>query len=243
MLKTKLSAVALSVTVMATALVTSQSVMADQKADQKFVDESSYAIGVLMGKQVDEITKSQKEMLTYNKDKIIAGFSETLKSTSKLSNDELKAHLEALDKFISEKEAKILAKQSEATIEAGKKFREEFAKKDGVKTTKSGLMYKIEKAGEGESPKVEDTVKVHYEGTLTDGTVFDSSYKRGEPIEFQLSQLIPAWKEAIPMLKKGGKMELVTPPELAYGDRPAGQIPANSTLIFKIELLDFKPAK
>ncbi|MEN2895940.1 putative FKBP-type peptidyl-prolyl cis-trans isomerase [Mannheimia haemolytica] len=85
-------------------------------------------------------------------------------------------------------------------------------------------------------------MKVHYKGTLTDGTVFDSSYDRGEPIEFQLNQLIPGWIEAIPMLKKGGKMEIVVPPALAYGDRAAGKIPANSTLKFEIELLDFKAA-
>ncbi len=115
-------------------------------------------------------------------------------------------------------------------------------KQSGVKETASGLLYKIEKAGEGNSPKAEDTVKVHYKGTLTDGTVFDSSYDRGEPIEFQLNQLIPGWIEAIPMLKKGGKMEIVVPPALAYGDRAAGKIPANSTLKFEIELLDFKAA-
>ncbi|MDP8098888.1 FKBP-type peptidyl-prolyl cis-trans isomerase [Pasteurella atlantica] len=236
MLKTKLSAVAFSVTLMATTLVASQSVMAEQKVDTKFINDSSYAIGTLMGKKIEQIVESQKEMLVYNQDEILAGVKDTLKKTSKLKEKELEAHLDALDKYLSEKHTKM-------TLEAGKKFREDYAKKDGVKTTKSGLMYKIEKQGKGKSPKIEDTVKVHYEGTLTDGTVFDSSYKRGEAIEFQLSQLIPAWKEAIPMLKKGGKMELVVPAELGYGANQVGNIPANSTLIFKIELLDFQPTK
>lgn len=142
-----------------------------------------------------------------------------------------------------EQENKIQAEKNKATNEAGAKFRAEYEKKAGVKKTASGLLYKIEKAGEGDSPKKEDTVKVHYKGTLTDGTVFDSSYDRGEPIEFQLQQLIPGWIEAIPMLKKGGKMEIVLSPELGYGDRQAGKIPANSTLVFEIELLDFKAAE
>ncbi|MDP8033759.1 FKBP-type peptidyl-prolyl cis-trans isomerase [Pasteurella atlantica] len=243
MLKTKLSAVAFSVTLMATTLVASQSVMAEQKVDTKFINDSSYAIGTLMGKKIEQIVESQKEMLVYNQDEILAGVKDTLKKTSKLKEKELEAHLDALDKYLSEKEAKIVEAHNKEVLEAGKKFREDYAKKDGVKTAKSGLMYKIEKQGKGKSPKIEDTVKVHYEGTLTDGTVFDSSYKRGEAIEFQLSQLIPAWKEAIPMLKKGGKMELVVPAELGYGANQVGNIPANSTLIFKIELLDFQPTK
>ncbi len=154
-----------------------------------------------------------------------------------------KKQLKALDAYLLDKENAIQAEKDKKTVEAGDKFRAEYEKKSGVKKTASGLLYKIEKAGEGESPKATDTVKVHYKGTLPDGTVFDSSYDRGEPIEFQLNQLIPAWVEAIPMLKKGGKMEIVLPPQLGYGDRPAGKIPANSTLKFEIELLDFKAAK
>ncbi|MDP8162690.1 FKBP-type peptidyl-prolyl cis-trans isomerase [Pasteurella skyensis] len=232
MLKTKLSTVAFSVAVMATALVTT-SAMAEQKADTKFVDDSSYALGVFMGKNVEQMLASQKKLLTYNQEKILAGFEDTLKNKSKLNEEDLKMQLEDLGQYLAEKEEAM-------TLKAGKEFRDSYAKKAGVKQTKSGLLYKIEQLGKGNSPKLADTVKVHYEGTLTNGTVFDSSYQRGEPIEFQLSELIPAWKEAIPMLKKGGKMELVVPPELGYGDHQAGSIPANSTLMFKIELLDFK---
>lgn len=239
MLTRKLSAIALATAT----LFAAQASFAEEKADQKFVDDSSYAVGVLMGKNIEGVVNSQKDYFTYNQDKILAGVQDTLKKTGKLTDEDLQKQLKSLDSYLSAQEKKIQAEKSKATVEAGDKFRAEYAKKDGVKKTASGLLYKIEKAGTGESPKPEDTVKVHYKGTLTDGTVFDSSYDRKEPIEFQLNQLIPGWIEAIPMLKKGGKMEIVVPPELAYGDRQAGKIPANSTLVFEIELLDFKPAK
>lgn len=238
MLKTKLSVFAL-----ATALVTSTAFANEQQADQKFVDDSSYAVGVLMGKNIEGIVASQKDIFTYNQEKILAGVQDTLKKTGKLTDEDLQKQLKSLDSYLMSKEEKIAAEKKKAAVEAGDKFRADFAKKDGVKTAKSGLLYKVEKAGEGNSPKLEDSVKVHYKGTLTDGTTFDSSYDRGQPVEFQLSQLIPAWQEAIPMLKKGGKMQIVVPPELGYGDRPAGKIPANSTLVFDIELIDFTPAK
>lgn len=226
---------------MATALATTAA-FAD-KNDPKFVDESSYAVGVLMGKNIEGVIDSQKELFSYNEDRIVAGVQDTLKKTGKLTDEDLQKQLKALDDYLSAQESKLQAEKNKETIEAGNKFRAEYEKQSGVKKTESGLLYKIEKAGEGDSPKAEDTVKVHYKGTLTDGTVFDSSYDRGEPIEFQLNQLIPAWVEAIPMLKKGGKIEIVAAPELAYGDRQAGKIPASSTLKFEVELLDFTPAK
>src|SRR3712207_3935338 len=239
MLKSKLSAIAM----MASALFVAQNSFAEQKADQKFVDDSSYAVGVLMGKNIEGVVESQKNIFTYNQDRILAGVQDTIKKTGKLTDEDLQKQLKSLDTYLSAQESKITAEKNKATVEAGDKFRAEYEKKAGVKKTASGLLYKIEKAGNGESPKAEDTVKVHYKGTLTDGTVFDSSYDRGEPIEFQLNQLIPGWIEAIPMLKKGGKMEIVVPPELGYGDRQAGKIPAKSTLVFEIELLDFKTAE
>ena len=238
MLKTKLSAVA----IVAGAIFTAQTALAE-KADPKFVDESSYAVGVLMGKNIEGVIEAQKNVFSYNQERILAGVQDTLKKSGKLTDEDLKKQLEALDKYLLEQETKIQAEKNKATTESGDKYRADYEKKAGVKKTESGLLYKIEKVGEGESPKATDTVKVHYKGTLTDGTVFDSSYERKEPIEFQLNQLIPGWIEAIPMLKKGGKMEIVLPPQLGYGDRQAGKIPANSTLIFEIELLDFKAAK
>lgn len=237
MLKTKLSTIA-----MIAGAVLATNAMAEQKAEPKFIDDSSYAVGVLMGKNIEGVIESQKEMFTYNQDKILAGVQDTLKKTGKLTDEDLQKQLKALDSYLSAKEAEIKAEKEKVTVASGDKFRADYKKQAGVKETASGLLYKIEKAGEGSSPKAEDTVKVHYKGTLTDGTVFDSSYERGEPIEFQLNQLIPGWIEAIPMLKKGGKMEIVLSPALGYGERAAGKIPANSTLKFEIELLDFKSA-
>lgn len=238
MFKTKLSVVA----VLVTALCGTSMASGTGKIDQKFIDESSYALGIVMGKNLEGLVEAQKSMLNYNQDQIIAGVKDALKKSGKLTEEDLRQQLEALDNFLREQELKIQAEKDKVTLEAGEKFRADYAKKSGVKKTDSGLLYKIEKPGKGESPKKEDMVKVHYKGTLTDGTVFDSSFDRGEPIEFQLQQLIPGWVEAIPMLKKGGKMELVIPPQLGYGDRQAGKIPAHSTLIFEIELIDFKAA-
>lgn len=239
MLKTKLSVLA----VISAAFFATQTTLAEQKADQKFVDDSSYAVGVLMGKNIEQIVDSQKDIFAYNQEKLLAGVQDTLKKSGKLTDEDLQKQLKALDGYLLEQEAKISAQKAQEAKTAGEKFRAEFEKKAGVKKTESGLLYKIEQAGEGESPKVEDDVKVHYKGTLTDGTVFDSSYERGQPVAFPLSQLIPAWKEAIPMLKKGGKMQIVVPPELGYGEQATGKIPANSTLIFDIELIDFKSAE
>lgn len=230
----------LSLIALVTGAIFATNAFAEQKADQKFVDDSSYAVGVLMGKNIEGVVNSQKDYFSYNQDKILAGVQDTLKKTGKLTDEDLQKQLKSLDEYLSAQEQKILAEKTKATIAAGDKFRAEYEKKAGVNKTASGLLYKIEKAGTGDSPKATDNVKVHYKGTLTDGTVFDSSYDRGEPIEFQLNQLIPGWIEAIPMLKKGGKMEIVVPPELGYGNRAAGKIPANSTLKFDIELLDFK---
>ena len=108
-----------------------------------------------------------------------------------------------------------------------------------VKTTESGLQYIVEKEGTGASPKATDTVKVHYHGTLTDGTVFDSSVKRGEPATFPLNQVIKCWTEAVQLIKVGGKSKLVCPSGIAYGDRGSPPvIKPGATLVFEVELLD-----
>lgn len=114
------------------------------------------------------------------------------------------------------------------------------AKKEGVKTTASGLQYKVITAGTGKSPKATDVVEVNYEGKLIDGKVFDSSYERGEPIEFPLNQVIPGWTEGVQLMKEGGKYEFYIPSELAYGEAGNQGIEPNSTLIFTVELLKVK---
>lgn len=128
---------------------------------------------------------------------------------------------------------------AESAVEKGEKFLKENASKDGVKTTASGLQYKITKEGDGKSPKATDSVLVHYKGTLLDGKEFDSSYKRNEPIEFPLNRVIPGWTEGLQLLKEGGKATLYIPSKLAYGSRgtPGGPIGPDETLIFEVELL------
>jgi len=128
-----------------------------------------------------------------------------------------------------------------STSSDGAAFLAANAKKDGVVTTASGLQYKVIKSGTGESPKKSDTVKVHYTGTLIDGTVFDSSVQRGEPAVFPVGAVIPGWVEALQLMKVGDKWQLVIPANLAYGENsPSPAIPANSVLIFVVELLDIE---
>jgi FKBP-type peptidyl-prolyl cis-trans isomerase FkpA len=135
-----------------------------------------------------------------------------------------------------------LATMAETPSEKGAAFLKENASKEGVKTTASGLQYKHLTEGKGKSPKATDTVKVHYRGTLLDGKEFDSSYKRGEPIEFPLNRVIPGWTEGVQLMKEGGKIQLFIPSKLAYGESgtPGGPIGPNEALIFDIELIQVK---
>lgn len=125
--------------------------------------------------------------------------------------------------------------------EMGKSYQEKAAAEKDAKKTASGLIYKEIKAGNGAKPTAADTVRVHYTGTLIDGNEFDSSVKRGEPVEFPLGQVIPCWTEGVAMIKKGGKAKLVCPPDIAYGDQGRPPIiPGGATLVFEVELLDVK---
>ena len=125
-----------------------------------------------------------------------------------------------------------------SNLAKGQTFLKENATKPGVHTTPSGLQYKVVTEGHGKSPKATDTVLVHYRGTTIDGTEFDSSYKRNEPISFPLNGVIPGWTEGVQLMKEGGKLQLFIPSNLAYGSRGAGGVIApDSTLIFDIELL------
>lgn len=123
-------------------------------------------------------------------------------------------------------------------LEKGQAFLAENGKKDGITTTSTGLQYKVHTEGSGKKPKATDVVKVHYRGTLLDGTEFDSSYARREPIEFGLNQVIRGWTEGVQLMSEGSKYEFFIPSELAYGSRGAGRdIGPDETLIFEVELL------
>ena len=131
-----------------------------------------------------------------------------------------------------------MKQQGAENSKTGEAFLAENAGKEGVKTTDSGLQYKVITAGEGKSPQKSDKVTVHYRGTLIDGTEFDSSYSRNKPATFGVGQVIPGWTEALLMMKEGDKWEIVLPSKLAYGERGAGaKIPPNSTLVFEVELI------
>ncbi len=130
---------------------------------------------------------------------------------------------------------------AQAGREKGEAFLAENAKKEGVKSLPSGLQYKVLKEGTGKQPEKSDTVSVHYKGTLIDGKEFDSSYKRGEPAEFGVTQVIKGWTEALQLMKEGAKWQLFIPAQLAYGERGAGDlIGPNETLVFEVELLKVK---
>lgn len=144
--------------------------------------------------------------------------------------------------MVSMNEKMVQKAESDAkdNMEAGIKFLEENKKKEGIKVTASGLQYEILQEGKGKTPKATDTVRVHYRGTLVDGTQFDSSYDRNEPAEFPVNGVIKGWTEALQMMKEGSKWKLFIPSELAYGARGRPSIPPNSVLIFEVELLEVK---
>lgn len=146
----------------------------------------------------------------------------------------------AMDQFMQKKQAAYMAKLKEKGTAETEAFLTTVKKKAGIVVLPSGLAYEIVQPGSGPAPKPTETVKVHYTGTLINGTVFDSSIQRGEPVEFQLNEVIPGWTEGLQKISKGGKIKLYIPPQLAYGDEGRPGIPPASTLVFDVELLDIK---
>jgi FKBP-type peptidyl-prolyl cis-trans isomerase len=164
-----------------------------------------------------------------------------LASQGKASPNELAKIGPPMDQFIKGKQDEYLAKLRVKGLAESAAFLTEVKKKPGVIVLPSGLCYEIGKPGEGPAPSATDTVKVHYTGALADGTVFDSSLPRGEPVEFPLNQMIPGWTEGLQKIAKGGKIRLYVPPDLAFGDDIRPGIPPSSTLVFDVEILDIKP--
>ena len=176
----------------------------------------------------------------------LRGLTDALAGTDPAVSDEdiqaaLRAHGEKLraaqqEKMAAEREER--AAQAEVNEKAGADFLAENAKKKGVKSTESGLQYRVVEKGKGKKPSAEDRVTVHYKGTLIDGTQFDSSYDRGEPATFPLNGVIKGWTEGLQLMKTGAKYEFFIPAELAYGAAGRPGIPPNSTLIFEVELIE-----
>ena len=192
------------------------------------MDKFSYSIGLGIGQNLSSMGVGNLS---------VEDFAQAIKDVLE-GNQTAISHQEARDivnKYFEELEAKMGA----AAIEQGKAFLEGNKKRAGVVTLPSGLQYEVIKEGNGKKPKATDQVRCHYEGTLIDGTLFDSSIKRGEPALFGVNQVIPGWVESLQLMSEGAIWKLYIPSELAYGARGAGEmIPPHSTLIFEVELLE-----
>ena len=188
--------------------------------------EASYALGMNVG-------------LSLKGDRIYPNLEEFTKGIKDVLDDaELRYTLEEAYSIFYEAYNSMAEERDGESKQVENEYLAENSKKPGINITGSGLQYEVITEGNGPKPAATDTVRVHYEGALTDGTVFDSSYSRGEPIEFALSEVIPGWTEGLQLMSKGSTYRLFIPSELGYGSHGAGQIPPYSTLIFEVELLD-----
>jgi FKBP-type peptidyl-prolyl cis-trans isomerase len=200
--------------------------------DQK--DKASYSIGVSIGKNL----KDQK--VDIKTDILVKGLLDAYTGAkTQLTEKEMGEVLTQFQQEIMAKAQEDAAKKGGENKSKGEKFLADNKNKPGVKTTPSGLQYTVISEGTGPKPTASSTVKVHYTGKLIDGTTFDSSVDRGEPIEFPLNGVIKGWTEGVQLMSKGSKYKFFIPSDLAYGDRGAGNaIGPNETLVFEVELLD-----
>jgi FKBP-type peptidyl-prolyl cis-trans isomerase FklB len=198
------------------------------------MDKVSYIFGLNIANNI----KSQSEAAGFkvNIDKLVEGLNDGLGGGDPtLTPEEIQQTMQAFEQMLTAK----AESQAEENKQEGEAFLAENKQKEGVKTTKSGLQYKVLSGGKGKSPRATDTVTVNYKGTLINGKEFDSSYKRMEPATFPLNRVIAGWTEVLQLMKEGDKFEVYIPSELAYGPRGQGDvIGPNSTLIFEIELLE-----
>lgn len=191
------------------------------------MDKISYALGLGIGQQLKSMNIDNFS---------IEDFSQSIADV--MSDKEPKMSAREAQTMLNEYFENKAKQDAEKQIAEGKVFLENNAKRKGVVTTKSGLQYEVLTEGTGNSPKATDKVRCHYEGSLIDGSVFDSSYQRGEPADFGLNQVIAGWTEGVQLMKEGAKYRFYIPYLLGYGERGAGsQIPPYSTLIFDVELI------
>jgi len=195
-------------------------------------DRASYSIGLNVGFNM------KRQNVDISQDAFIAGFKDAVTpgKTPQLNEQQVRETMMAFQKDMEQKQTQL----GEKNAADGQKFLNDNKSKEGVKTTASGLQYKVMKEGNGAQPKASDTVTVNYRGTLTDGTEFDSSYKRNQPASFPVGGVIKGWTEALQLMKAGAKYQLFIPPDLAYGKEGRPGIPPNSVLIFEVELMDVK---
>ncbi len=201
-------------------------------------DSTSYAIGFDLGRN---IKKGGVELNVEILQRGIAAAMET-GETDLLGEEVIQALIQAWSMEAQKRFSERMQQIATENKTKGDSFLAENAKLEGITVTESGLQYKVLQAGEGERPTDTSTVTVHYEGKLLDGTIFDSSYERGEPIEFTTGQVIPGWTEALKLMPAGSKWQVFIPSDLGYGERgtPDGSIPPNSVLIFDVELISIQ---
>ena len=199
-------------------------------------DRISYAIGLQLG------TMLKQSQLDVDIEPLSAGIADMLAGKEPALNEEQLQEVEAaLQKKMQDAHAAAeqrMEEEAQENLAKAEEYLSEAEKQEGVRKTDSGLLYTVEREGDGDKPSADSRVRVHYAGTLIDGTEFDSSYKRGEPATFGVGQVIPGWTEALQMMKVGAKYNLIIPPDLAYGPQGNQRIPGNAVLLFEVELLE-----
>ena len=208
----------------------------DKPASDALDKDTSYAFGMYIASFIAGQMGLQDARFDYSA--FMEGFKAYLEATeTRLSTEQAMEKINAAFSQLQAKNDEKMQVEGEKNQMEGKTYLEENGKRSGVVTTSSGLQYEVITQGTGAKPAATDMVRVNYEGTLIDGTVFDSSYQSGNPIEFNLNMVIPGWTEGVQLMNEGSTYRFVIPSDLAYGPGGAGPIPPNSTLIFKVELL------
>ena len=198
-------------------------------------DRINYSLGYQIG---GDLKRQQVEV---NGDILLRGIKDAMNDADpSLSQDEMHRTLVELKRKVVALQAQERAAAQQKNLRAGEEFLAENARRDGVVSLPSGLQYRVLEPGAGKQPAATDTVTVHYRGTLIDGTEFDSSYSRNEPATFRADRVIKGWQEALQLMQEGAKWELFIPARLAYGDKGAGKIQPDSTLIFEVQLIEGK---
>jgi len=196
-------------------------------------NKESYSLGYQFGENL------KRQGVDIDADAYIYGIRDSMGGKEpRVGREEMRGAVLAVQNRVMAAQKKEFKEKAAKNLDEGRKFLAENAKKEGVITLPSGLQYKVLASGSGKTPALNSTVTVHYKGMFIDGTEFDSSYNRGEPTPFQVKGLIRGWNEALQLMKEGDKWLIFVPPELAYGERGAGdRIPPNATLIFEVTLI------
>ncbi len=235
-----LGATILQVSLLSTVTVMAQESPATQDSASGVKDPLSYFLGISVGQQMGQ---SGFQLADLDLEGLIEGFRDGIENKepalTQTQLSEVRTKIQSLLQSRQQEQQQAMSKQAAANKEKGVKFLADNAKQEGIKELPGGIQYKELKAGTGPSPKPTDTVRVHYTGTLIDGTKFDSSVERGEPATFPVNRVIQGWQNAIPQMKVGGKWMLYIPSDLAYGEQgsPSGGIGPNEVLVFEVELL------